>query len=636
MGPGGELVASGGPRRSPKLHFRGKVSMGASSATTLTGGPASTYAHNMSVTPRGMNVTEAYRLFRDGQLLVNRRYQRKLVWTIIEKERLISSILSDYPIPLILLAERPDVHGAGKLEIVDGMQRMNAIFSFIENGFAFEGKYFDIREFARAAQNAQAALFASAPAEAPRLSPVECANLLDYQLAVTIYPATEEADITDVFGRINSGGRQLSNQERRQAGVVSPLAELVRIVASELRGDASKQVLPLSEMPEISIESGTTSQGYGVKAEETFWCKQGIISTAQLRASEDEEIIADLAASILTKPVPASREYFDELYQSDSEAYKSVEGALAAHGVERLRREMKTVFSVLREVIDAVSEERALLRKTVNPGSGNPIKTAFFALYMAFFEMVVRQERSPDVPGALLKAISGLQGKLEMASHYTTTADRVKNVDLTKGLIERHFVKKEPPALRHGPGLALDLENSLRRSRIETSRYECKQGLLRLSEERTLDVELVARIGETLCGIANLGADTSGYVFIGVADKKADAERIKQLDGVEPHAVGDRYVVGVDREAKILGGSMEAYVAALIGHIKKSALTEPLKTQVLGAIDVVTYKGLTVIRLTVPAQRGLSFVGEDCFTRSGSSTERVVGPKLVAVSKRFS
>jgi len=47
----------------------------------------------MSIAPRGMSIQEAYRNYRDGQLVVNRRYQRKLVWTTSEKAMLIDSIL---------------------------------------------------------------------------------------------------------------------------------------------------------------------------------------------------------------------------------------------------------------------------------------------------------------------------------------------------------------------------------------------------------------------------------------------------------------------------------------------------------------------------------------------------------------
>ncbi|WP_413165654.1 DUF262 domain-containing protein [Capilliphycus salinus ALCB114379] len=106
----------------------------------------------MSIIPRGIPISQAYRDYRNGNLLVNRKYQRKLIWSVAEKEKLIGSILNGYPIPLILLAERPQVHGIGKYEIIDGMQRLNAICDFIENGFSFQGKYFDLNEFSYAKQ----------------------------------------------------------------------------------------------------------------------------------------------------------------------------------------------------------------------------------------------------------------------------------------------------------------------------------------------------------------------------------------------------------------------------------------------------------------------------------------------------
>jgi uncharacterized protein with ParB-like and HNH nuclease domain len=143
----------------------------------------------MSIAPRGMSVTEAYRLFRSGNLLVNRKYQRKLVWTEVEKEKLIGSILKKYPIPLILLAERPQMHGSGKFEIIDGMQRLNAIFSFIENSFSFgkNKEFFDIDEFSYAKQIADNGLFQVIAKDSSKLSRQECADILDYQIAVTVY-----------------------------------------------------------------------------------------------------------------------------------------------------------------------------------------------------------------------------------------------------------------------------------------------------------------------------------------------------------------------------------------------------------------------------------------------------------------
>jgi len=109
-----------------------------------------------------MSVQEAYRLYRDGILLVNRKYQRKLVWTETEKIALIDTILQEFPIPLMLLAERSQLHGTGKYEILDGVQRFNAIFSFIENSFSIDGKYFDVNEFTRAKQLVEQGIFSIA------------------------------------------------------------------------------------------------------------------------------------------------------------------------------------------------------------------------------------------------------------------------------------------------------------------------------------------------------------------------------------------------------------------------------------------------------------------------------------------
>jgi hypothetical protein len=106
------------------------------------------------------------------------------------------------------------------------MQRLNAICGFIENLFAFNGRYFDLKEFPFVQQLADDKVF-EFEENSDKLDREECADILDYQLAVTIYTAMDESDITEVFGRINSGGKHLSNQERRQAGVTTSFIELV-------------------------------------------------------------------------------------------------------------------------------------------------------------------------------------------------------------------------------------------------------------------------------------------------------------------------------------------------------------------------------------------------------------------------
>lgn len=83
---------------------------------------------------RGEQVERIFINYIDEKYIVNRRYQRKLIWTIEEKQNFIDSIINGFPVPIILLAE-PAGRRDGSLEIIDGMQRMNAITSFISNDF---------------------------------------------------------------------------------------------------------------------------------------------------------------------------------------------------------------------------------------------------------------------------------------------------------------------------------------------------------------------------------------------------------------------------------------------------------------------------------------------------------------------
>ena len=71
----------------------------------------------------------------------------------------------------------------------------------------------------------------------------------------------DKSDITEVFGRINSGGKHLSNQERRQAGVTTSFAEVVRTIAMKLRGDDTRKTLHLFDMPQVSIDSKQNNLG---------------------------------------------------------------------------------------------------------------------------------------------------------------------------------------------------------------------------------------------------------------------------------------------------------------------------------------------------------------------------------------
>ncbi|GAW35709.1 hypothetical protein RA2_02776 [Roseovarius sp. A-2] len=60
---------------------------------------------NQELIVRGEQVERIYISYLAKKYLVNRRYQRKLIWTLQEKQSFIDSIINGFPIPIILLAE---------------------------------------------------------------------------------------------------------------------------------------------------------------------------------------------------------------------------------------------------------------------------------------------------------------------------------------------------------------------------------------------------------------------------------------------------------------------------------------------------------------------------------------------------
>jgi len=592
----------------------------------------------MSVTPRGMSVQEAYREFRNGAFRVNRTYQRKLVWTLAEKRKLIDSILHGYPIPLILLATHTLATGAKEFEILDGMQRLNALFSFIENRFAVDGEFFDVQQLSRAKQLAEKGIFSAQTDSDRLLNAQKCAGFLEYTLAVTEFPAADEAAVNDVFGRINAYGRHLSRQEQRQAGVVSPFAKTIRQLAAEIRGDVSTDSLDLANMPEISINVDDEQLDYGIRADDTFWCKQGILRRNQLRESEDEQVLADLAISILEEtPFPFSGDNLDKLYDPSAESHSELNTSLSTYGIDALKYDILAAISILRDVIEEVDDSPNTLRRVVNPtAGGNPIKTHFYSIFMAFFDLCVREQKTPVNAGAIMRALENIHSRLDIARGQVRSDSRQRNIDTAKGLIQKHFEEKRPPAVKLGPGLAIRLENALRRSKVETSAFECKQGLLRIDDDRNEDLHILDKITQTICAIANIGPASEGAVFIGVADGVADKERIEKIDSIVARTVGARYIVGIDRELKHLAGDIEQYKRKVVSHISSSGLSDPLKTAVLANIDCIDYRGLSVMCIWIPSQMAVSHFDDNVYVRQGSNTIKVTGlTKTQAVMALF-
>jgi hypothetical protein len=577
-----------------------------------------------------LSIQTLYRMFRDGDFYVDRRYQRKLVWTLDEKQKLVDSILREFPIPLVLLAKRQD----GKYDIIDGLQRLHTVFSFIENAFGTaDGRLFDMRQLPRAAQAAKDDGREISEDENAVLTSVECAAMSEYVLPVTVVEKADATSIIQIFERINSYGRRLSEQEQRQAGLTSKFSQLVRAIACEIRGDVSEENVPLSLMPEISVQGVKTVHGYGIGAESTFWSKEGILHFTSLRDSLDEQTVADILASILNKePIQRSRLALDRIYTTANRDFAKFESLLSSYGEDDLRRDFLTVFDRIQ--IACEHNQEGNLQTLISGGvHHNEVSTIFAALFLAFYELIITRSMDVHDYDKLVGALGRLQVTTQRKAIEPTK--RRANINSIKGSIHDAFAEDDVRDIPLGKPLVFTFENSLRRSRIELPHYEFKQGFLSLDADRSFSATILDDIVQTICGMANIEPARDSFMYIGVIDKNADAKRIKQLDGIDPVEFEGRKIVGIGREAKITGLGLDGYVMKIKNKIASSGLSQPLRDDTLSKLDCFVYHNLDVLRIVVPGQRAMSFLGEQCYDRHLSSTVKVPIQSIQHIARRF-
>ena len=64
-------------------------------------------------------------------------YQRKFVWTILQQSKFIESLMLGLPIPYIFTAD--SVENEGRMEVIDGSQRLRTLEAFLNNKFKLTG-----------------------------------------------------------------------------------------------------------------------------------------------------------------------------------------------------------------------------------------------------------------------------------------------------------------------------------------------------------------------------------------------------------------------------------------------------------------------------------------------------------------
>lgn len=608
------------------------------------------------------NIQSLYGYYIQNAFLVNRRYQRKLVWTIQEKQSFIESIINKYPVPLILLAEKNNKNNNKEFEIIDGMQRLNAIVSFINQEFDIAGEYFDLDTLAdtKLAKDSH-----KISQKYKIMNRSICAEIARYQIPLSIYQEADERRIDEVFRRLNSGGKQLSRQELRQAGATSKFASIVRKLSSKIRGDAtSSDLINLNLMQKISINNKRLD--YGILAEDVFWIKNNIITKEGLRQSQDEEIIADIISWItLSKDrgMRSSSEILNELYgystydpsdYYDSDGMDSDEKVQIDHignladkvdiEIQKINEEVlinniQTVFDEIISVIEDSGTNFHLL--LFSDRTRQNISRYFQIVFYAFYQLIINKNKVIDNKSGLIESLRCSGGKimkLPTGGGRWSAKDKLTQMNSLIGVIQGYFRQNSS----HDPARSqwvTKFENLLTQSAIEGQLYDFKIGLSLLKKEENPVIQngALSKIIKTLTAMANTNLKSTGYCIIGVADSRRDAERYSDIYDDECIKIrnSDFWVTGIQSEALKLFDSIDIYFEKILQLIDKEPISDPVKDYIKRNIVIIKYFNKDIMILKIESMEKPITYDKKYYVRHGNSVQELDREQELGLFERF-
>ncbi|MEB3070167.1 DUF262 domain-containing protein [[Mycobacterium] vasticus] len=150
---------------------------------------------------------------RDGEYVVP-DYQREYVWEERRKSRFIESLIMGLPIPFVFFWEMPD----GRLEIVDGSQRLRTIEEFVYGGLQL-GELDPLTHLS-------GFRFDDLPESRQRKIKNRSVR------GIVLNEHADEAARLDMFERINTGSKTAKNAEIRRGALKGPFLDVVTELAN--------------------------------------------------------------------------------------------------------------------------------------------------------------------------------------------------------------------------------------------------------------------------------------------------------------------------------------------------------------------------------------------------------------------
>jgi len=154
-------------------------------------------------------IDDLHQDWKAGDLILDPKFQRRKVWDDSRCSRLIESALLEVPLPVFYLAENND----GTQEVIDGQQRLNAFFRFLDNAYpliglrelrGLNGKHF--QHLGRGTQK----------------------QVRNYPIRTVVFKKESDESLRfQIFERLNTGAVPLNAQELRNCVYRGPYNDLL-------------------------------------------------------------------------------------------------------------------------------------------------------------------------------------------------------------------------------------------------------------------------------------------------------------------------------------------------------------------------------------------------------------------------
>ncbi len=133
-----------------------------------------------------LKTSQIKKMWDDGDLYVNKNYQRRKIWSKKQSQKLIESIMKHSPIGAMTIWEN-----SSQMEVLDGQQRINSIAMFLDNNLEIPvGKINTKKPITKKFQD---------------FSTVNKDRFLNYVIPCLQVMSTKESDVSAIFVRLQEG-----------------------------------------------------------------------------------------------------------------------------------------------------------------------------------------------------------------------------------------------------------------------------------------------------------------------------------------------------------------------------------------------------------------------------------------------